>query len=54
MVLEDLSKDEQVKVYLGQNFELKKKTVDFKMALILNIETATKTCSVNLAKKGLV
>ena len=27
---EDLSKDEQVrKVYLGQNFELKKKTVDF-------------------------
>ena len=24
------------------------------MALILNIETATKTCSVNLAKKGLV
>jgi lipopolysaccharide export system ATP-binding protein len=27
---EDLSKDEQVrKVYLGQNFELKKKTIDF-------------------------
>ena len=24
------------------------------MALILNIETATKTCSVNLARKGLV